>query len=142
MVKGKIIYDDVIRIREDWENELGLFRESSRTKILDNDLVDNQYFDALQSHYFAILHDNPQEIRSKIMCQVKHKLGIQPIAEHAILDSGKNCEIYRISVPREITIYRKEIYDVQSRWIKDKTLHSKGPQAIRNLIEKMESGEF
>ena len=139
MVKSKIIYDSVIRTREEWENYLGEFKQGSNTKEFDYDLMDNQYFNALQSHYFAILNNSPEEIKNKIRMQVKEKLGIEPIAEEAVLGKGKNCEVYRISTPRKITIYRKDILDKPSAWFFDKTLHSKGAKAINNLIKKLEN---
>ena len=139
MVKGKIIYDSVFWDRNEFEKHLGIFKKGSNLRQLNGALNENQYFENLQSHYFAILNNNPSEIRNKIICQVRTKLGIDPIAEHVILDSGKNCEVYRISVPRQITIYRKEILK-PSLWEFDKTLHSKGPRAISNLIKELESG--
>ena len=134
-----ILYDNIIRTRNQWEKHLGLFRQGSNSKELSYDLMDNQYFEALQSHYFAILHNNPEEIRNKIRLQVKGKLGIEPIAEDIVLDFGKNCEFYRISVPKKITIYRKGILDNQNSWIFDNTLHLKGPQAIKNLIKRLDN---
>jgi len=139
MVKSKIIYDNVIRTREEWENYLGEFRNGSKLKQLSYDLVDNLYVEALQSHYFAVLNDNPEEIRNRIRLQVKEKLGIESIAEEAILGRGKNCEVYRISSPKKITIYRKNILDKQSVWEKDRKLHSKNLGAILNLIKKLEN---
>ena len=136
MVKGKILWDNVVRTREGFEDYI--------KKINGNDYVLDvmQSFKELQSHYFAILHNNPQEIVNKIRSQVVEKSTYNSIAEEEIMGEGENCKIYRISGPQKITIYRRDILDRQNAWERMRDLHSKGPKAISNLIERLESGEF
>jgi len=142
-MRGKIFYDKVIRTRNEWEKELFSLLKGFPDINMPY-LGDLPELEAIQSHYFAILNNQPQKIREWIRNQVKEKLGaFSPIVLDFVLAPRKNSEFYRIDVPKDIgDIYRKPIYDVQSRWIKDKTLHSKGAEAIRNLMEKLESGEL
>ena len=138
MVKSKIFYDSIIRTADEWETSINKLRKIY-SDLAFPDLMDLPYLEAVQSHYFAILNNNPGQIKEQIRMQAKRKLGRwMPIVWEEVLDSGKNCEFYRLDVPREIIIYRKEILDKPSAWRFDKTLHSKGPRAIRNLIEKLE----
>ena len=138
MVKGKIFYDNVIRSREEWEEYLMNFYNDNMSL----DLIDSPHFEEIQSHYFAILHNNPLEIKSKIINQVKHKLGMHSIVEDEILGTGKNSIVYRISTPIQITIYRDKILHGDKNWKKCPELHNKKMIAISNLIEKLESGGF
>lgn len=137
MVKSKIFYDSVVRTREEFEKYLVEFREGSNLRSIDSSLIENQYFDSLQSLYFAILNNSPNEIISKIKTQVSKKIGIDSIAEECILGSAKNCGVYRISISSQIEIYREDILNTPNAWIKMKDLHSKGPRAIANLIERI-----
>jgi hypothetical protein len=137
LMKSKILYDCVFRTRQEFEKHM---RKAGQSPL---SLDYNQYFSALYSHYFAILHNNPAEIRARIKNQMMSKLcSSNQIAEESILGSGRNCEIYRISVPQQIVICRRDILDRPNAWETMKDLHTKGPRAIRNLIEKLEFGKF
>lgn len=135
MVKGKILWDNVIRTITEFEKYMR--KSKGNNYVLDV----MQSFKELQSHYFAILHNNPDEIINKIRNQVVRKLS-SPAAEECIMDFGENCKVYRISTPEEIVIYRRDILDRKSAWEKMIDLHSKGPVAISNLIKKLQSGGF
>ncbi len=136
MVDGKIFWDKVVRNSDEFREYLRRFKRSNRSN-----LDDMQSFEELQSHYFAILHNNPLEIRYKIRNQVIEKLGANCVAEDFVMDTGKNCEVYRISTPENIVIYKKEIFKYNA-WERMRDLHSKGPLAIANLIERLESSAF
>lgn len=142
MVRGKIFYDNVIRTRDEWEKSIDFLNKGSQN-IVFPELTELPYFNSVQSHYFAILHNNPNEIRLSIRNQLGKKIDQwSSIIWDAVLDSGKNCEFYRIDILQRLEIYRNEIYCRQNSWIKVNDLHSKGLTAISNLIKKMESGEF
>ena len=136
MVKGKILWDKKIRTRDEWEKYLVDFTYSSSSPAL----LDTQFYDIIQSHYFAILNNKPKEIRSRIMEQVSEKLGMHPIIEGTVLGEGENCEIYRISTPVKVDLFRIKSY--KGEWERDKSLHDKQLVAIVNLIGKMESGNI
>ena len=142
MVIGKIIYDNTLRTRDEWEQEL-FSLSIGFPDVNMPDLGDLPEFEGgVQSHYFAIFSNHPKVIEQGIRNQIKEKLGRWvPIAWEGIFDPTEKTEFYRIDSPKEIILYRKPIYDVQSRWIKDKTLHTKKPKAIRNLIKRLEAGE-
>jgi len=137
MVKGLIIYDGVIRDRIKWEQSI---QRLGLNMPYEGDLPE---LSEVQSHYFAIKHNNPKSIESQVRNQLKEVLGSwSPLVWEAVLDKGENCEVYRIDTPKVVIISRKLIYSVQSRWLNNKTLHNKGPEAIRNLIKKLESGKI
>ena len=140
-MEGKILYDDTIRTKEEWDKSLfDLAKGFSDIRLPDEgNLPDLQI---VQSHYFAILHNNHLKIMSKIRNQVKSKLGIWTPIVWDFSHSEGNAEFYRIDTPRGLAVYRKEIYGPQNRWKRDETLHSKGPEAIRNLIGRMNSGDI
>ena len=142
MVIGKIFYDNTMRRPDEWEEELfSLSKGFSDLKMpYLGDLPGLEQ--GIQSHYFAILSNNPKKLVSWIRSQAREKTGLSPIVWDATLDSRKNCEFYRFDVPKKIEIFRKPIYDVQSRWIKDKEIHTFSPKQIRNFMDKLESGEI
>lgn len=138
---GKILYDDVIRTRAEWDKSLlDLAKGDLDVQFpYEGDLPP---IEEVQSHYFAILNNHHNEIRTAIRNQVKKKLGIwTPILWEFNFSEGDS-EFYRIDVPNVVVVYRKEIYGPQLRWNRDESLHSKGPEAIRNLIGKLNSGEI
>ncbi len=138
---GKILYDDVIRTRNEWEESLSALAKGSMD-IKFPDLGDLPELNAVQSHYFAIFNNNPQDVVLQIRKQAKKKLGRwSPLVWDFSYSEG-NSEFYRIDVPREMIIYRKGIYAPNSRWMENKSLHSKGQIAIRNLLGELNSGEI
>jgi len=147
MVLGKIIYDKAIRKPDEWEQELSTLVMNFK-RIKDALGIETPFFEefgglnSIQSHYFAILNNNPQNIISWIRGQAKEKIGISPIIWDAVLDSRKTGGFYRIDIPKDIEVYRKPIYCVQSRWIPDKELRTLSPTRIRNFMDKLEAGEF
>lgn len=142
MVKSKILYDNVIMTAKEWENSVDKLSKDYPSLGFP-DLMDLTSLEAVQSHYFAICSNNPQEIISGIRNQLKSKLGdYSPIVFDAVLESLQHSRFYRIDCPKEVVIYIKDILDKPAAWIKDKTLHSKGTVAIKNLLKRLESDKL
>ena len=142
MIKSKIIYDSRIRTFDEWGFDINKLTNDYQ-EIITNfpNLLELTFLEEIQSHYFIILNNDPFKISSEIRNQVKTNLGLCiPIVLDVTLKSAKNCNFYRIDVSQKIDIYKKAILDTTRAWVLDRGLHAKGPKAIENLIEKLQTG--
>lgn len=141
---NRIVYDDIIRTRKEWEKYLIDFSDGGNKPIGSSSIsLDTQYYDALNSWYFLIITDKTMRdiIKSKIRMQAFSKAG--NIAEESVLREGCNCELYRISTPIKLDINYKDKRQIYNGdWIKNKTIHDKQARAITNLISKIEEEAF
>ncbi|MFA7707568.1 MAG: hypothetical protein WCX73_01335 [Candidatus Pacearchaeota archaeon] len=136
-MKSKILYDSTIRTISEWEDSLNILRKGYCLKFPDEEEFRN--LDSIQSHYFAIHHNNPEEIITRIRDQTKNKLGAwYPIVWNSVILNKENSSFYRIDTPRKVEIFRLKVLDKPFAWKEDRTLHNKGPKAIENLIDRME----
>ncbi len=152
MVKSLIYWDHVVWDKKEWKEKLICPREFHNAKVLSDSPVtsyaelslEDSDYELIKSYYFAILHNAPNKIIDSIRQQVIGKLKYNNIVDDIILIQGesKKTAFYRISTPEDIQIFRLDVLNKPNAWIRDKTLHQKGPEAIGNLIRKLEAGDF
>lgn len=148
--KNKILWDKVIWSGEEYQRKLSnpvdKFDKKRRFSEANVDCSDGLE-EGVCSFYFVIINNRQMidKIKNRIKQQVLFKA--KRILEEKVLIHREGVEVYRISSHSDIRLDfyfgKSAIYGgSRALWIRDESLHTKGPEALENLAIKIEAGQI